>query len=44
MSTETLVVGVVVASRFLVPLLIPRFPLPAVLSALSLLSLELCDD
>ena len=34
MSTETLVVGVVVASRFVVPLFIPRFPLPAVLSAL----------
>src|SRR3954465_8485794 len=34
MSTETLVVGAVVASRFLVPLLIPRFPLPAVLAAL----------
>jgi hypothetical protein len=33
-STETLVVGAVVASRFLVPLLIPRFPLPAVLAAL----------
>ena len=36
MSTETLVVGAVVASRFLVPLLIPRFPLPAVLAALVL--------
>ena len=34
MSAETLVVGVVVASRFVVPLFIPRFPLPAVLSAL----------
>jgi hypothetical protein len=33
-GTETFVVGAVVASRFLVPLLIPRFPLPAVLSAL----------
>jgi hypothetical protein len=31
---EALVVGVVVASRFLVPLLIPRYPLPAVVSAL----------
>jgi hypothetical protein len=33
-TTEALVVGAVVASRFLVPLLIPRFPLPAVVACL----------
>ena len=36
MSTETLVVTAVVAARFFVPLLIPRFPLPGVLAALVL--------
>jgi len=35
-STETLVVTAVVAARFFVPLLIPRFPLPGVLAALVL--------
>ena len=34
MTTETLVFVVVVGSRFFVPLLIPRFPLPAVLASL----------
>ena len=34
MTTDTLVFAVVVGSRFLVPLLIPRFPLPAVLASL----------
>jgi hypothetical protein len=33
-TTETVVFLAVVGSRFLVPLLIPRFPLPAVLTAL----------
>jgi hypothetical protein len=33
-TTDTLVFAVVVGSRFLVPLLIPRFPLPAVLASL----------
>src|SRR3954466_236014 len=35
-STETLVVTAVVAARFFVPLLIPRFPLPGVLASLVL--------
>src|SRR3954471_10000897 len=35
-STETLVVTAVVAARFFVPLLIPRFPLPGVVAALVL--------
>src|SRR3954471_23826116 len=35
-STETLVVTAVVAARFLVPLLIPRFPLPGVVASLVL--------
>jgi hypothetical protein len=34
--TETLVFVLVVGSRFLVPLLIPRFPLPAIVAALVL--------
>ena len=35
MSTEaTIVFVIVVAARFLVPLLIPRFPLPAIIACL----------
>ena len=36
MTAETLVFLAVVGSRFFVPLLIPRFPLPAVLAALAI--------
>ena len=33
-STDLLIFWAVVAARFLVPILIPRFPLPAILAAL----------
>ena len=33
-TSDLLIFWVVVAARFLVPLLIPRFPLPAILAAL----------
>lgn len=35
-SSDGLVLGLVVAARFLVPLLIPRFPVPALLAAMTL--------